>query len=54
MSDHKANLKSDETKEKIRPYMTQMIMALATDQPDNVPLYISNWLQKYAGLTSTG
>ena len=54
MSDHKPNSKSDEIKEKIRPYMTQMIMALATDKPDNVPLYISNWLQKYAGLTSTG
>ena len=44
----------DDLKEKMRPFVQQMIMAVVNDKPDNVPLYLLTWLQKYGGYTSTG
>lgn len=54
MSDQVSKKTIDELKEKMRPFVQQMIMAVVNDKPDNVPLYLLTWLQKYGGYTSTG
>ena len=54
MSEQVSKKTIDSLKEKMRPFMQDMILDLVKEKPENVPLYMLTWLQKYGGFTSTG
>jgi cAMP-dependent protein kinase regulator len=43
-----------ELEQKVKPLLNKLVNNIITDKPDNVPLYMINFLQKEGGLTSTG
>jgi hypothetical protein len=43
-----------ELEQKVKPLLNKLVNNIITDKPDNVPLYMINFLQREGGLTSTG